>query len=225
MSRETCDFAHGDVCDFREDARMSDQTGFRAWIERGLAKPGKRKRQLADALNVDPSAVTRILDGTRRVRLDEVSRIAEYLGETPPPLGQEFELEELDDDRRTVPVKGYVAAGATAHFLPLDEGELDRVDAPKGSTDRTVALEIRGDSLGELFDRWIVFFDDVRSPVTDDLLGKLCVVEIEDGRVLVKKLKRQPNGRFTLLSDSMRQEPIEDVAIRWAAQVRGVFPK
>lgn len=147
----------------------------------------------------------------------------EWLANNHGPMTDEDEDDERE--RRGVPIKGYVGAGAQAHYLPLDEGELDRVDPPANSTDKTVALEIRGDSLGELFDRWLVFFDDVRSPVTSDLVGKLCVLEVEDGRIMVKKLKRQPNGLFTLLSDAKRQDPIEDMAVRWAARVKNMVPR
>lgn len=126
----------------------------------------------------------------------------------------------------TVPLKGYVRAGAHAQYLPLNDDELDRVEAPPGYTDKTIALEIRGDSLGDHFDRWLVFFDDVRSPVTPDLLGKLCVVWVDDGRVLVKKIKKQRNGLFTLLSNYEKQDPpIEDIRIESAARIKSMMQR
>lgn len=169
----------------------------------------------------------------RGISTETLEQLAPVLQTTPEWLlsatGPETPQDEAFDpdapEGATVPVKGYVSAGARAHFLPLYEGELDRVEAPSGATDKTVALEIRGDSLGELFDRWLVFFDDVRSPVTPDLIGKLCVLETEDGRILVKKIKRQKDGLFTLISDAMRQPPIEDAVIRWAAKVKNLVPR
>src|SRR5215472_12584905 len=50
-----------------------------------------------------------------------------------------------------VPVVGYVGAGAKAHFYDVAQGDLDEVDPPKGSTEATVAVEIRGESLGPFF--------------------------------------------------------------------------
>lgn len=122
-----------------------------------------------------------------------------------------------------VPVKGYVGAGAQAHFYAVDPGDLDEVPAPPGSTTKTVAAEIRGDSLGELFNQWLVFYDDVRSPVTPDLIGKLCICGLVDGRVLVKKLRAGRKGLFTLVS--AQAEPIENVAIEWAARVKAMTPR
>jgi len=124
---------------------------------------------------------------------------------------------------RTVPLVGYVSAGATTHFFG-DQGEIDRVTAPEDATESTVAVEIRGESLGSFFDRWLIFYDDVHRPVTHDLIGKLCVVGLEDGRILVKKIQRsRSRGLFHLLSQT--EGPILDVAVEWAAKVKSMVPR
>lgn len=125
--------------------------------------------------------------------------------------------------KRMVPLVGYVAAGAVAHFFD-DQGTLDEVEAPDGSTEDTVAVEIRGDSLGSIFDRWLVFYDEIRSPLTSDLIGKLCVVGLEDGRIMVKKVQRSKSqGYYHLLSNT--EEPILDAAVVWAARVKNMVPQ
>lgn len=124
--------------------------------------------------------------------------------------------------RGTVPLVGYVGAGAEAHFTAA--GELGEVDAPDNATDSTVAVEIRGDSLGSFFDRWVVYYDDVRRPITPDLIGRLCVVGLADDRVLIKKPQRsRTKGLFHLLSQT--EDPILDVAVEWAARVRSMVPR
>lgn len=124
----------------------------------------------------------------------------------------------------TVPLVGYVGAGAEAHFYAVAQGELDRVPAPTNATKTTVAVEIRGRSVGEMFDRWLVYYDDVRSPITADLIGKLCVVGLPDNRILVKKIRRsKQQGRFDLLSEN--EPPIEGAAIEWAAKVTQMAPQ
>jgi hypothetical protein len=123
---------------------------------------------------------------------------------------------------RLVPLVGYVGAGAEAHFTPA--GDLGEVEAPAGSTEHTVAVEIRGESLGSFFDHWLVFYDDVRRPLTADLIGRLCVVGLEDGRVLVKKPQRsRTRGLYHLLSQT--EAPIMDVAVEWAARVTAMVPR
>ena len=123
-----------------------------------------------------------------------------------------------------MPVAGYVGAGSEAHFYAEGQGPLGEAPAPEGSTAGTVAVEVRGESLGPFFDGWLVYFDDVRSPITDDLLGQLCVVGLADGRVLVKKVLRgREAGIFAL--HGQFSDPILDAEITWAAPVKAVAPR
>lgn len=146
-------------------------------------------------------------------------------GVGPESIGMEEDPVPFDPKQlpRTVRLVGYVGAAAEAHFYAVDQENLDEVPAPEGATPSTVAVEIRGTSLGALFDRWLVFYDDVRRPVTADLIGKLCVVGLDDERVLIKKIKRGREGRFTLLSNT--EEPIHNAVIEWAARVKTMVPR
>lgn len=128
--------------------------------------------------------------------------------------------------KETVDLIGYVGAGAEAHFAE-SQGPFDPVPAPapEFATERTVAVEVRGTSLGPAFDRWLVYYDDVRSPVTDDLIGQLCVVGLTDGRVLVKILQRSRTpGLFHLVSNAS-DAPILDADVEWAAKVTSMAPR
>jgi transcriptional regulator with XRE-family HTH domain len=196
--------------------------------------------QLASAVGVTSQAVSQWERGETLPEIRNIPRIAAALGlnaaELIGMLGEDARDDPLaaparsisDDGESstapTVAVVGYVGAGSKAHFYAVAQGSLDEVAAPAGATARTVAVEIRGDSLGVLFDRWLVFYDDVRSPVTADLVGKLCVVGLADDRVLIKRLKRgKTPGTFTLISE--RDDPITDVAVEWAAMVKNMVPR
>lgn len=180
------------------------------------------------------------LQGTTHVpRADKLRALALVLSTTPEWLLTGQGVEDIDDitdahidsaaigfqedTPQGVPLLGFVSAGAQAVFLPLPSGELDRVRQPKNATASTVALEIRGESLGPLFDRWLVYYDDVRSPVTPDLIGKLCVVGLPDERVLVKLIKSTRGGRFNLISNN--EADLKDVEINWAALVKHMEPR
>ena len=131
---------------------------------------------------------------------------------------------DAPDQAKVVRVIGYVGAGAQAYFD--DPGDLtDEVPAPDGATEETVAVEVRGESLGPLFDRWLVFYDDVHRPVTADQINRLCVVGLRDGRIMVKKIKRSAarRGLYHLLSNE--GPPILDVEIEWAAKVINMVPR
>lgn len=124
----------------------------------------------------------------------------------------------------TVPVVGYVGAGAAAHYYAEGQGPFDEVPMPEGGTPDTVAVEVRGDSLGSLFNQWLVYYDEIRVPPALDLIGKLCVVGLANDQVLVKKLMRGTGpGLFHLLSQT--ESPIEDAVIVWAARVRAMTPR
>lgn len=184
------------------------------WIIEGLKKPGKSKSGLAAALGRSPSMVTDLLKpGGRRLKADEVPLVAAYLEVQPPAPGK----------IATVPLVGYVGAGAEALLFADGQGPFDDVEAPDDANEKTVAVEIRGESMGALFDRWLVYYDDVRDPPGGNQIGKICVCGLADGRILVKKLVRgQLPGHFTLLSNV--EPPIYDVLVDWAACVKTMKP-
>lgn len=123
-----------------------------------------------------------------------------------------------------VKIKGYVGASSEAHYYALSDEDFEEVPAPVGATDKTVAVEIKGKSWGPLLDSWIVFYDDVRSPITDDLLGRACVIGLADDRILIKQIKRERDGSYTLLSNA-DEPPIKNAQIEWAAKVIDMRPR
>lgn len=175
-----------------------------ARIDRGLSQAA-----LARAIGISQAAVVKIEKGNT-VQSKHLPQIETFLGLDSLPL--------------EVPIIGYVGAGSTAHYYGDGQGPFDTVSGPPGSNAATVSVEIRGESLGSLFDRWIVFYDDVRRPVTEDLIGKLCIVGLADDRVLIKQIKRsKAPGLFHLLSAT--EPPILDVQLLWAAPVRSMAPR
>ena len=147
----------------------------------------------------------------RKIAADELVAISEITGYSLPDR----------EDRRTVRVIGHVAAGDAAFF---DDGHGEEVDPPPGATDKTVAAEVRGESLGPLFDNALIFYDEIFDPPHDGLAGKLCIVRLTDGRTLVKQIKRgQIPHSWTLMSNS--GPPIYDQQVEWAARVIDIRPR
>ncbi|CAL8981571.1 hypothetical protein RHODOP_04504 [Rhodoplanes sp. P11] len=216
---------------------MDDITDIVERINRRLASVGlkaataSRRAGLSDSAiyNLRRGAAGKItVKGATAATFVALARVLEttpqwlMTGDGPETIG-ESEL-PAPPDRLLVPIKGYVGAGAETHYYAVAQGDLDEVEAPDGSTPDTVAVEIRGESLGSLFDRWLIFYDDVRRPVTDDLIGKLCVVGLADDRILVKRIRRGRNGLFDLESNR-DDDTIKNVKVEWAAKVRLMTPK
>jgi hypothetical protein len=125
---------------------------------------------------------------------------------------------------RFVRIVGYVGAGSAAHYYAIAQGDYEEVEAPIGASDQTVAVEIKGKSFGPLLDSWLVFYEDVRSPISDDLLNHTCVIGLSDDRILIKEVRRERDGSYTLLSNS-DEPPIRNAQIEWAAKVTGLRPR
>jgi transcriptional regulator with XRE-family HTH domain len=179
----------------------------------------KTQEELAGDVGVSTASISQLETGKQGFSDSTLYAIAEALD---APVGDLFH--EPPGEEFEVPLVGYVGAGAAAHFYGDSQGELDRVPAPKNATKDTVAVEIHGESLGPLFDRWIVYYDDRRSPVTPDMIGLLCVVGLNDDRVLVKRIRRSRTpGLFHLESNT--EPTILDVEIAWAAKVRSIEPR
>jgi transcriptional regulator with XRE-family HTH domain len=172
-------------------------------------------QQAADRMALSRSFYVKLERGERRLTEDYIMRAAKAFG-----------VDETDviAERRTTRIVGRVGAGAEAHFYADADEDYEEVPQPPNASEQTVGLEINGDSVGAFFNSWLVFYDDVRSPVTPDLMGKLCVVETLEGKVLVKKLMRgsEPN-RYHLLSQT--ESPIENAELLWAAEVTAMTPR
>jgi hypothetical protein len=162
--------------------------------------------------------------GGRDYGPEEAKRYGRRFGVAPEWLltgREQFRPGEAEESSAPkVPVVGYVGAGAQAHLYEVVKRDLDEVDPPV-STEDTVAVEVRSNSLGPFFSRWLIFYDDVRRPLTPDHIGELCVVGLKDGRILVRQVQLgTAEGLFNLLS--ITEKPILDVTIEWAATVNSI---
>ncbi len=157
------------------------------WIDQGLKKPGKSKKDLAAAMGRFPSAVTKLLKGDRDIKTHELPIIAAYLEEPPPAIpGMDFRLkQEVEEIResRLLPVTtvGPVQAGA---FIPIDEFDQSEPEVfyepadPEFPRARRTAFDVIGDSMNRLEPSPIlpgskvigVNYDDIGIPLRDNMV-------------------------------------------------------
>lgn len=172
--------------------------------------------------------------GMTHQNLGKIERGLVPLGEEyHGPLARAFGIETADlfrgpdeiIDARMVPIVGRVGADNDGSIIYADaDGTGDLVPIPPGGTERAVALQVVGHSMGDWAPEGsLIYFEDQHTPPTADMLGHPCVVETEDGRVLLKRLLRgSRSGRYDL--ESIVGPTLQDVRLRWAAEVTANIP-
>ncbi len=201
-------------------ATTNELKGFPLWVRAILNQRQITQTQLAKELGVSQATLSKWLSGQHPPSAEDyikVQQMHEQLAK--PPLKPRGRVSA--GKARRVPIVGHVGAGGNFNF-GLGHGITDEdTDAPEGSSDKTVAVEIRGDSLGPMFNGWLAFYDDRHDPPTEELLGKMCIVGTADGRILIKMLRRaKMRRRFDLVAQFGSLE--ENVEVTWAAPVIGL---
>lgn len=178
--------------------------------------------EAARALGVPYGTYSGHESGLRGIKRKDVKRYAEFFR---VPVAW-LETGEGSPAALSVPIVGVAGASADgAISYEFDAGELGEAPMMPGASPRSVAVEVSGDSLrGIAEDGWLVYYDERREPLTEDLFGLLCVVGLEDGRTLIKTpyAGRAP-GLFDL--ESTNAPTLRDVAVSWAARVVSIVPR
>lgn len=121
-----------------------------------------------------------------------------------------------------IPVVGLVGAGAGIYPVPEDATSqpIDEIDMPDPQF--LGALEVRGDSQYPRYNDGEFVLYDTRVKPPGSLVGHFAVVDLADGRRLLKILRRMPEpGRFRL--ESHNAPPEDDAAIEAAYAVVGAL--
>lgn len=128
---------------------------------------------------------------------------------------------DMKGSEKHIRLVGYVGAGA--EIFPFDDhaqgaGFEDDLPAPPGLED-AIAVEVRGDSLYPAYwpgDR--VYYKRDRDGVPTMALNQECVVQVHNGPMLIKTVKRgSAKGLFDL--ESYNAAPRPDQRLDWAAPV------
>lgn len=194
---------------------------------------GKTQQEVADHFGISREAVSQWESGDTRPRSAKLSGLTRFLGvrlawllDGTGPMSPNASFSP--PLRATVPVVGQIGAGA--EMFPYDDHPLghglEEVPSPSGvDGGDLVAVSIKGDSMRPMKDGWLMFYRRDQSGVPAECRNQLCVVRIaDDGPTMVKELRwTKTPGRYNLLS--WNADPIEDVALDWAAKVLDIRPR
>ena len=185
-------------------------------IKRLQSERGWTIDQAAEAVGISRGGYLKIQRGENRLTTTTIEQAARAFGVSRGEI--------VADDAAKVPVMGLASAGSDTVTFTDAQGPFDEVDAPDWATDKTVAVQIRGTSLGRLLDGWIAFYDDRRDPPDESLHGRVCICGLTDGRVVIKKL-RQGSAKARYHLESENEPTMFDVDLDWAAAVREMRPR
>jgi phage repressor protein C with HTH and peptisase S24 domain len=178
--------------------------------------------ELAELAGIREGTLRRFLTTPgANMRNDTIQKLAEATGKTIAEL-----LSYKSKPRARL--VGRVGAGAVVFMFPGDaaQGDHELIDTPQGidPEDDLEALEIDGDSMRPFKPGWRVFYRRSEFQPADTMIGKLCVVKVRDGALLIKEVYRGHDvGTYTLTS--WNADPINDVHIVAAAPVLTIVPR
>jgi len=197
-----------------------------------MAVKGLNRTEVAAAIGVSQPTVTRWYRngqdprGETRDKIREMYRDAitsEHIDSADvATLSTQSRKRRPDQEVRVV---GYIGAGAEVHAIDDHEkgAGLDVVQVDFPVRHGTVGVIVRGDSMLPMFEDGdlVGYLRDAAGP--EQLIGKICVVKVQDGPTYIKRLKRGSEpGLYTLVSANARD--IEDVEVEWAARYRFHLP-
>lgn len=183
---------------------------------------GMNQTEFGEVVGASQSTVTRWEQGSQPAA-DYLQKIADLSRITVDELLGFSVSSATSDD---IPVVGYVGAGAAVY--PMDDYAhgvgLDFVERPPFVEGKAVAVEVRGDSLFPVAENgWRLVYAGDQTLIEEDVLNRLCVVQLEDGRILVKRIQRGTLPQHYHLA-STNAPLIEDVRVLWAARVKAIIP-
>lgn len=176
---------------------------------------GRGRDYVSDFLNGEKDSL-----GARELR-----ELARVLGCNPDYFVDPFASRNGGAAMVASPIVGYAGADNEGYLIQGDSDPVNEIaPLPPGGTSKSVAVHLKGGSMrGIADDGALIYFEHQQTPPTPDMIGYPCVLELEDGRVLFKRLLR---GSAPDLYDleSVAGETIRDVRLKWAAEPTAIIP-
>lgn len=199
------------------------------WFIHKLEENHRSVRGLARHMDIDPSAVSRMLSGERRMKMDEANSIAQFLGvhvkEVLKHAGVAIDLDGQPTRIllvATLNEKGFLEK--LKEPRPLPQSVIDRAHAAiaGAGNGRIIAAQIRAtEGPLALLDDAVVLFkhSDVFDPAT---VGALTIARTTTDEIgLARILKARKTGEATVVG---ARGVVREVDITAASQVIAILP-
>jgi DNA-binding XRE family transcriptional regulator len=170
--------------------------------------------ELGRKVGHERETIRKLEAGIMRLSVDWARKLAPHV---------KMSAEILAFGEPSVPLIGYVGRGLKIRLTQQPKSQKRQAKMPPNGSGKTVGVEIRDDALGAAFHGWVAYFDNRREPPTDALIDRLCVVALNNGDILIRRLLRSHlPGHFDLWAPN--QPPMQDQRVEWAALITAILP-
>lgn len=154
-------------------------------------------REVAKKIDVWPAALSRSLDGKRKMQIPEAVRLAQVLNVPLADVLQNAGIQEAGAVGRRCNIIGHLID--TGVVKPVPEGVIERTTVPDSLPDEVVAVQAHtANSQASYCDGWITFFAEEQHPAS--LIGHFVLAYLEDGTMRSGSLRRgYGTGTFNLI--------------------------
>lgn len=128
--------------------------------------------------------------------------------------------------QETSGVRIVATVGQGGMLRPITEEEQEVVPRPPGAlVASTVAAKVMGTGMMPMLDDgWTIYWDQLANEPVENLIGKLCVVVLVGGSMLVRKIYRgRSRGKYDL--HAINAEPLHDQAVERVFRVVWILPQ
>lgn len=189
------------------------------WFVNRLQALKISQRKLAKMIDLDPSAVTLMFTGRRKITPDEVHQIAGIFN-VPVTEVMRHAGVDVTDDVRKVKIKGYI--GEKSRVTLIESTPVDTAIAPADVPNDSFCLQVRHP--GATNDGWLIFVSGEKT-TAQSLIDRPALVSMEDGSLVTCLIRRgyKPNTS-NIYPLNGAAEPYENQKIEWASPVLWIRP-
>jgi DNA-binding XRE family transcriptional regulator len=192
-----------------------------ARIKQARKTLGLTQQEFAQRLEVTQPTVHRWEKGFYEPDEEVLRRLADMTQLSPAYL-RYGENGALGDWPSSVPLVGYISAGAEIQMMDDRSSVASMVEGPPRDRLTIAALQVRGDALYPVYqDGDMVFYSAHTGLDDNEFLGRECVVKIADGATVLRRVVRgAQRGKYTLIA--FNAPAMADQKLDWAKPVRWI---
>lgn len=188
------------------------------WFKERLAERDMSMRRLAKLLKIDPSAVSLMLRGKRKITPQEANEISGLLTLPVTEVLRQAGI-PVSDDTRDMRIKAFVDARSVLQMSTSKSPR--RVNAPHDVPGAGMAVQVRAPD--HATDGWVLFAGAPDNN-PDAMIDRLCVVKVaRDGHVVGTLKRGYDDSRYNVATYT-GSAMLENVDVQSAAPVLWIRP-